>query len=396
MKTLYIYTQFLYPGDNSESVLFSDIVEFATKSFSGQIVVVSATGNDGREWLSAPNLKIIRQSTPRFEKDKKMQRIAAFVWIALRFWWHAIRNVRKGDVVFTVTLTPGVFMFLLYLLHLVRKFQYCLLVYDVFPDNLIPGGLGEGKLWFYLLKRIFTSVYRNIDRIVTLGCDMRERISWMTGRKENIEIIQNWADTEKIKPIDKKEIPLIKQFHLEENVVFAFIGNLSKARDIHVLLDIAEKIRNPKVKILFIGKGLSLPLIREYVQKNPDGKIIYGGSFPIREQHLFLNACDVSLVTLGKKMFGIGVPSKTYFNMACGKPLLVSAENGTEIAEMSRKYKLGEVVEPGNAPQMLKAIEKMASDPELTALGKHVYDTFLENYTKEKAFLKYDKFFKSL
>lgn len=396
MKTLYIYTQFLYPGQISEAVLLSDIVEFASQSFKGQVVCVCATKNDtGSEWYSAPNLKIIRQNPPRFNKDNVVQRIIAFAFIALRFWWHAIWNVKKDDSVFTVTLTPGFFMFLLYLLRSIRKFQYILLVYDVFPDNLIPGGIGEGKLWFRFLKMVFTKVYRKVDKIITIGCDMRERISWMTHSTENITIIQNWANAIKVVPREKNSLEITKKLGLQDKIVFAFIGNFSKARSIENLLEIADKISNPLVRILFFGKGLSFPLIEHYLKDNPNGKVIYGGSFSIQDQENYLNACDVALITLGAKMYGIGVPSKAYYNMACGKPLLVAAEDGTEIAEMTRTYHLGEVVPPCDSEKLLAAIEKMADQHDLQELGNHVHRVFLDHFSKEQAAKKYHSFFSS-
>lgn len=397
MKTLYIYTQFLYPGSNSESILLSDIVEFATQSFKGQVICVCATKNDtDSEWYSAPNLKIIRQNPPRFNKDNKVQRLLAFAIIAFRFGWHALRNVKKDDSVLTVTLTPGFFMLLLYLLRCIRRFQYILLVYDVFPDNLIPGGIGEGKLWFKFLKGIFTNVYKKVDKIITIGCDMKERISWMTHRTDNITIIQNWADETVVKPKDKSSLEITKKLGLQDKIVFAFIGNFSKARSIENLLEIADKIKNSLVRILFLGKGLSLPLIQDYIKKKPNGKVIYGGAFSIQDQVYYLNACDIALITLGKKMFGIGVPSKAYYNMACGKPLLVAAENETEIAKMTKAYHLGEVVPPCNSERLLAAIEKMSNQHDLTELGNHVYHVFLDHFSKQQAAIKYHSFFNSL
>lgn len=397
MKTLYIYTQFLYPGQISEAVLLSDIVEFATQSFNGQVVCVCATKNDtGSEWYSAPNLKIIRQNPPDFNKDNKVQRILAFAIIALRFWWHAIWHVKKDDAVFTVTLTPGFFMYLLYLLRCVREFQYILLVYDTFPDNLVPGGLKEDSIILKFLKAVFTRVYRKIDEIVTIGCDVKERISWMTHKTDNISIIQNWADEDNIKPINKKALKIIEQLDLQENILFSFVGNLSVERNIETILEVADRIQNPKIKILFIGKGLLYPLLDRHIKNSKKDNVKYAGSFSIQEQAIFLNACDVSFVTMGSKMFGIGVPSKTYYNMACGKPLLVSGLDGTEIVEMTKRYGLGEVVPPNDPERLLDAIERMGARQDLQKLGEHVYDVFRKHYSKKQAAIKYNSFFKNL
>ena len=92
-------------------------------------------------------------------------------------------------------------------------------------------------------------------------------------------------------------------------------------------------------------------------------------------------------------MFGIGVPSKTYFNMACAKPLLVSGQDGMEIVEMTRKYGLGEIVKTGDVEGYLNAIERMAARTDLEQLGEHVHDVFIEHYSKKVAAEKYREFF---
>ena len=101
----------------------------------------------------------------------------------------------------------------------------------------------------------------------------------------------------------------------------------------------------------------------------------------------------MAFVTLGKNMYGIGVPSKTYFNMACAKPLLVSGEEGTEIIEMTRKYGLGETVATGDEDGYVNAINKMAAMPDLKKLGEHVREVFLENYSRKVASEQYRDFF---
>jgi len=144
MKKLFIYTQFIYPGANSESVLVTDILEFASTSFKGPIEVVCATDLGNHEELSFPNVKIRRQKAPHFNKNKPIQRGISFFFIAFRFWMHALFHVKKDDIVFTLTLSPGYFMYMIYLLRRVKRFKCCLLVYDVFPDNM-ASCLGVGN-----------------------------------------------------------------------------------------------------------------------------------------------------------------------------------------------------------------------------------------------------------
>ena len=79
-------------------------------------------------------------------------------------------------------------------------------------------------------------------------------------------------------------------------------------------------------------------------------------------QNDFLNACDVALITLSDGMLGLGVPSKAYNIMAAGKPILIIADNASEISMCVKEYNLGWIVEPNNPKLLSDTFEMIYKD----------------------------------
>jgi glycosyltransferase involved in cell wall biosynthesis len=99
---------------------------------------------------------------------------------------------------------------------------------------------------------------------------------------------------------------------------------------------------------LFIGDGIMENTIKEFIRKYNAKNIIYAGKFPQEEQNIFLNACDISVISLNNDMYGLGVPSKSYYNMAASKPILYIGHNNSEIALSIKENNFGWIAEPAN------------------------------------------------
>ena len=99
-------------------------------------------------------------------------------------------------------------------------------------------------------------------------------------------------------------------------------------------------------------------------------------------QNELLNACDVGIVTLSDGMYGLGVPSKSYNIMASGKPILIIADENSEISRCVKEYGIGWVVPPDN-PILLKKVFDLAYNcPELAEMGKRSRSVAEKHFAK--------------
>ena len=72
---------------------------------------------------------------------------------------------------------------------------------------------------------------------------------------------------------------------------------------------------------------------------------------------MYINACNIAIVSLSKGMKGLGVPSKIYNNLAAGKPILYIGEENSEIAMMIKEDNIGIHVMP-DSKEILIGIHK--------------------------------------
>ena len=100
-------------------------------------------------------------------------------------------------------------------------------------------------------------------------------------------------------------------------------------------------MKNPNFVLLFIGDGALVPSINKYIENSNKKNVIYAGHFPFSENNLVLNACDIAIVSLNKSMYGLGVPSKSYNNMAAMKPILYFGDKKSEIGRVIKENNIG-------------------------------------------------------
>ncbi|MBD3799645.1 MAG: glycosyltransferase family 4 protein [Epsilonproteobacteria bacterium] len=301
-----IVTEYFYPRDKPDSRLLTDISRAIAEASNGDFEVVCNSGLHGVE------LSVV-----------------------------VFRKLNKGDKLFAVT-NPAFLLVIFAVFKKLKKFHYTLLVYDIFPENLPPAGLiKESSLLYKWVKKIFDWSYSKANLLVVIGRDMQQLVTAKTGGKVPTVLIPNWCDTDAIIPSAKADNPIIQQYDLEHKTVFAFTGNFGRVQGIDNLLKAASLVSHKDFVLLFIGEGAMRPAIEKHIAEHPKGNIIYAGSFPSTEQNIFLNACDIAIVSLNEGMYGLGVPSKSYYNMAAGKPILYVGHQKSEIAQLIHEHSIG-------------------------------------------------------
>ncbi len=222
---------------------------------------------------------------------------------------------------------------------------------------------------------------------------MEEIIGQKTNQQVPLSLITNWADTDKISPMLKKDNLIVKKYNLEQKTVFSFTGNLGRVQGIQNLLNAAKLVKNIEFVLLFIGDGAMRSVIEEHIDEHPNGNVVYAGSYPASEQNLFLNACDVAMVSLSPSMYGLGVPSKSYYNMAAGKPLLYIGDERSEVGRVIVEHDIGWVVEPNNAKKLAQLFENICQDGSLHEKGRKSRKTLEKYYSKKVVLNQYENLY---
>lgn len=388
-ERIIVVSEYFYPEERNDAILITKIVK-ALNNTSNNVEVICTSNLGNKKELDFINGKVHRLKSIDFKSKNIIFRVFKLLFLTFQLILKSIFFLKKEDKVFIVT-NPVFLLPFMAFLKKIKKFEITLLVYDVFPENLIATNILNPKNIFYkFLKKVYDWSYKNMDKLIVIGRDMQEFIQKKVDYKKDIFLIENWCDHKKIIPMKKEDNPIIKKFKLENKIVFSFVGNFGLVQGIENLLEAASLVKNKKFVLLFIGDGAEKTKIEKFIKNNTKNNIIYAGKYPSKEENIFLNACDISIVSLNNSMYGLGVPSKSYYNMAAQKPLLYVGDKNTEIGKVINDNKIGWTCTPSNPSLLANLIDEICENEDsLIQLGKKSRETLIKYYSEEIILNKY-------
>ena len=359
MSDVIIVSEFVFKEQNSTGYYWSEIInKLAHDNFSLKVIYPTDKNNS----IVCEKFHAIPIKPSPFGKNSLVTRILGQVVLSIRFFSVLAKLVKKDNVVLSGT-NPTLLLFILYILKKIFGFKWILLVHDVFPDNLIPAGIldSKKKISYRILNRIYKNIYSKADKLVVIGRDMRDIMGKKIARKDNIVLINNWADDNKFLPTKKLDFLSSKGFSFHgDSVVFQFFGNIGRLQGIDNLLQSIKLTENRNAVFLFFGDGAYLDMLTDFIGDNSNINIFYGGEVSKEDRNSCLASCDVAFVTLDSGMYGLGVPSKTYFSMCFDKPILAVMDANSEIARVVTEDKIGWYCEPKKPKELAHLIDKIA------------------------------------
>lgn len=278
------------------------------------------------------NIIVHRWNHFNYNKNQSLKRLVRVVGISIGLFLKGFKIKRK-EKVFVIS-NPAFITPLYAFLKWLKGFNYILLMHDVFPENLITGGYtNENRLLYKITRSVFLRSRKATDKIVVIGRDMKELLlqGFPAERSADIVIIPNWADVESISPQRYEENEIIKKLQLHQKITILFAGNHGVLQNLSSFLKIIENVVNPSVHFIFAGGGAEKPKLEQYAAAHKINNVSFLPAFPRSELNKMLNACHIGLVSLSDKLYGVGVPSKSYNILAAEKPILFLGNTETEI-----------------------------------------------------------------
>ena len=266
-----------------------------------------------------------------------------------------------------------------------------MLVHDVFPENLVAAKVLKQNNFFYkILKFLFDKFYAEADKRIVIGKDMKDLIDEKVSISDSI-IIQNWIDHHDIEVQEKNQNIILNTLGWQrEQPIFYFFGNIGRVQGIKNIMQALAMIpAGQRPKVLFIGGGAYENELKNQIAQLNDQNIQYIGSLDPSKKSDGLNAGDIAIVTLAEGMYGLGVPSKAYYSMAAGKPILAIMEDKTEIVEMIDHHSIGWAVSTGNPKalaDLLLNISQNFNTKELSSSRKVLIENYSEQIAMKKIF----------
>jgi len=324
-----------------------------------------------------------------YKKNSLFGRLLGQLTLSLHFFLAIAKNVKRGDIIFSGT-NPAFLLIFIFLLKPVIRFKWVLLVHDVFPENLISAKVIHRKSVAYKLAKIlFDFVYAKADCLIAIGRDMQELVATKTKNKVEVIYIPNWVDCKDVAAMPRKVDSLLPSQDLSDKIVFQFFGNLGRVQGLDNLLEAIALVKSIKAKFVFIGGGAGESLVHKFIVEHPECDVEAVPSLPFEKNNDGLAACDIAIVSLAPGMKGLGVPSKAYFSLAADKPILVVADDGSELQLMLAEHPdVGWFCPAGKPQELAKLIDRVCEldisayslRPRHLVCNKYEYQTAIGQY----------------
>ena len=339
------------------------------------------------------NVMINRFSVPKADKNTILGRIR-LSFIVERKAKMAIKKVNP-DLCIAVSNPPNMaFRLAKESKNLCIPFVYIL--HDLYPDVLIKTGkIAKNSIVAKKLRKMSSETFQLSDKIVVLGRDVKDYLIKNYGvSPDKINIITNWGPEEPV--ISKSNNSFRGKNGLENKFIVLYSGNIGETADFEVLLDAAQNLQeDDNIVFLIVGNGRKRDKVLEKSKKLKNVKLL--DFLPEEDFRNLLSEADVFFVSLRKELYGISVPSKTYYYLSAGKPIIGLVPPGSEIALSIEEDDYGFVCGDYSPRSLASIIIQLKKNPDLwkrkSIQAKKVFDT---KYNRRIVTANYIKLLKEL
>jgi len=147
-----------------------------------------------------------------------------------------------------------------------------------------------------------------------------------------------------------------------ETMVAMYAGNLGRKQGLEVLIA-AAALLPPTVTVVIAGAGGERVELERLAASQAPGRIRFCDLVDAADLAEFLSAGDIHCVVQRAVVAGAVMPSKLLNIMAVARPMVVTAQAGTDLAEAVQAAAAGIIVMPDDPAALAAAIAELASDP---------------------------------
>jgi len=390
MRILFITPYFSPDYAASSPVYAAFAAELANKGH--EVTVVTGMPYYGRERLwegyegkllvreQVSGYKIVRLYTYVSARQNLPARIFSLWLFNMLSFFHII--VTKGcDVAFI----PNPFIqagLALHFLATLRKVPVVFSVEDIYPDVAVRV-TSFGKWFAPLLGALEKSCYRRARFVRVLSGEMRDQLRAAGVPDDKLLLVPNLADTDFIRPLPRNNRFREKYGIAEDTFVVMYAGNMGLSSGLEVVIEAAELLREERdVLFLLIGEGVRRLQLQEAAAARQLPNVRFVPFQPREELPWVLAAADLSLVTLAPGIANESLPSKTYWLLASGRPVVAVAPKGAALAELVERARCGVRVDSNRG--LADTIRRLRADSAARArMGQQGRDFVVANFSRQ-------------
>jgi colanic acid biosynthesis glycosyl transferase WcaI len=206
------------------------------------------------------------------------------------------------------------------------------------------------------------SLVRKFDRGSSISNRMVQRLVGKGVDRSRAVLFPNWVDTSVIYPLEDSS-----QFRREsgigdDKVVALYSGSMGKKQGMESLVEVSRLLSaHSTIQFVFCGDGPAKEALVRVTAHARNVTIL--PLQPLSRLNELLNMADVHLLPQISGAADLVMPSKLTGMMASGRPVLATAESGTQIFDVVSRT--GIVIPPGNTEAFASALSFLAEDQSL-------------------------------
>lgn len=296
-----------------------------------------------------------------YNRTSGIKRVLTWLWGTLQIFFKLLFKYRGWYVVY-VTNPP-----MSYLLALLLKNRFSVIVYDIYPDTLANIGIKPSNFFFRKWVNWNEKIFVKADKVFTLSEGMKKQLM-NYGSEDKIVAISNWPASSKLQPIDKHVNHFISEYNLSNKFVVLYSGNIGKTHNVEYIIETAKALRKyENIHFMIIGEGGKKKILEDKVSEYRLNNCTFLTWQNTDKLPYSLASADVAVITLNDETSSLSVPSKTYNLLAVGVPLLCIASEKTELYQLVSKYNNGKCYDKNDIQGMVNFILELYNNTELKA-----------------------------
>ena len=230
-----------------------------------------------------------------------------------------------------------------------------------FLPKAIAGPVQAGERW----------VLRRFDTVSTISPRMADRLAGKGVAAERIVEFPNWVDTQRIRP-DADGASFRAEIGIAPDAIVAlYSGNIGEKQGIDQIASAVQAVvaarrdGDPPVRFVIAGAGAGRDVIENAMRTHGlnDQLLKLMPLQPEAKLPALLAMADIHLLPQKAEAADLVMPSKLGGMLSSGRPVVASADPGTQIAQMVASC--GTVVAPADGPAMGAAVLALARDRDL-------------------------------
>jgi len=279
-----------------------------------------------------------------------------------------------------------------YLISFLRDIPFFLDVQDMWPEWAKTSNFSLSKFLYEILDWQQKQIYRKARKITTISKRFKQYLESKGVPTEKIFILSNWAGSDDFR-VAPRDINLGVQEGLVGKFNIVYAGNIGSAQGVEIILQSAEALGNSdQFQLIVIGDGLEKNDLENQARQMGLETVRFLGKKPPGQLAQYLAWADVLLLPLRKDpIYEVTIPSKTFTYLACGRPILVSA-NG-DVADLISEIGAGIVVPPEDAQALALAIQELMSmEPsQREQYGRNAQIAYQKYFDRNELIRQYDQ-----